>query len=201
MRNETGDGRRETGGSPSTDPPPSPVVERGESEAVARLVSYIRDHDVDAELVAPGVPMPTVPLAAAAIGAREEQILKSLLFQGRDGRVVLAIAAGTGKVDRQRLTAATGLDRPRLADAATVLAATGCPAGGVAPVGHRIRLEVVIDRRAAALDVAYGGGGAEDVLLRIRPSDIVRLTGATIVDIVEEHAEQKGQDRAIAAGQ
>ena len=157
----------------------------GDGTAVADLLAYLDEQGIDAELVAPGVAMPTVELAAAAIGAREEQILKSLLFRGRDGRLVLAIAAGTGRVDRGLLAAVTGLDRPRLADAATVLAATGFPAGGVAPVGHRTRLEVVVDRRAAALDVAYGGGGAEELLLRIRPEDIVRLTGARIVDIVD----------------
>lgn len=164
-----GDGRAETG---------------DRRAAMAALLTYLEEHGVEAELVAPGVPMPTVTLAAAAIGAREEQILKSLLFRGRDGRLVLAIAAGTGKVDRELLAMVTGMDRPRLADAATVLAETGFPAGGVAPVGHRTRLEVVIDRRAAALDIAYGGGGTEDALLRIRPSDIVRLTGARVVDIV-----------------
>ena len=170
MSEGAGDGRGETGDGTS---------------AVAALLAYLDERGIEAELVAPGVAMPTVGLAAAAIGAREEQILKSLLFRGRGGRLVLAIAAGTGRVDGGLLAAVTGLDRPRLADAATVRAATGFPAGGVAPVGHRTPLEVVIDRRAAELEVAYGGGGAEELLLRIRPEDIVRLTGARVVDIVE----------------
>ena len=71
----------------------------------------------------------------------------------------------------------------RLADQATVLAVTGFPAGGVSPVAHATPIRVVIDRRAAALDVVYGGGGAEDVLLRIRPRDIMRLTSAEVADI------------------
>ena len=130
--------------------------------------------------------MPTVPLAAAAIGVREEQILKSLVFEDREtGKLVLAIACGTGRVDRARLAAEMGLQRPRLADAAAVLAATGYPAGGVPPVGHATPLAVVMDRRAAALEVAYGGGGAEELLLRIRPADILRLTGGTVANIAD----------------
>jgi prolyl-tRNA editing enzyme YbaK/EbsC (Cys-tRNA(Pro) deacylase) len=147
------------------------------------LVAYLRKRDVDAELVTPGVPMPTVPLAAAAIGVAADQIIKSLLFRDGRGELVLAIASGTARIDRARLAAATGLDRPRLADPATVLAATGFPAGGVAPVAHATPVRVVIDRRAAALEVVYGGGGSEDALLRIRPRDIIRLTNAEVVDI------------------
>jgi Cys-tRNA(Pro) deacylase len=149
-----------------------------------RLLNYLRALDVDAEIVAPGVPMPTVPLAAAAIGARPEQILKSLVFSDRSGVCVLAIASGTGRVDAAKLAAVAGLDRPRLADPATVLRVTGYPAGGVAPVGHSAPLRVIVDQRAAELEVAYGGGGAEELLLRISPRDIVRLTGADVADIV-----------------
>lgn len=141
-------------------------------------------HRIEAELVAPGVPMPTVPLAAAAIGVREEQILKSLLFAGQDGRLVLAIACGTARLDRARLARAAGLERPRLATTSTVLAATGYPAGGVPPIGHVTPLPVVMDWRAAALDIAYGGGGAEELLLRIRPAEILRLTGGSVADLV-----------------
>ncbi|NEQ18816.1 MAG: hypothetical protein F6K28_01855 [Microcoleus sp. SIO2G3] len=60
---------------------------------------------------------------------------------------------------------------------------TGFPAGWVSPVGHATSIPVVIDRRAAELQTVYGGGGTEDVLLRIRPRDIIRLTNATIADI------------------
>jgi Cys-tRNA(Pro) deacylase len=152
--------------------------------AVAALVTSIRERGVDVAILAPGIPMPTVPSAAAAIGVREDQIIKSLLFgDGRD-RYVLAIASGVARIDRQALAKATGLEGLRLADPSTVAAVTGFPAGGVPPVGHRTPLRVVIDRRAAALDVVYGGAGTEHCLLRIRPADIIRLAGAEVADIL-----------------
>jgi prolyl-tRNA editing enzyme YbaK/EbsC (Cys-tRNA(Pro) deacylase) len=156
----------------------------GGDAAVATLRDFLTARGIDFEMVVPGVPMPTVPLAAAAIGVREDQIIKSLLFCDARGQAVLAIASGTARVDRARLASATGLDRPMLADPATVLAVTGFPAGGVAPVGHRTPVRVVIDRRAAALNTVFGGAGSEEALLRIAPADIVRLTQARIVDIV-----------------
>jgi prolyl-tRNA editing enzyme YbaK/EbsC (Cys-tRNA(Pro) deacylase) len=110
--------------------------------------------------------------------------LKSLLFQDRSGKCVLAIASGTGRIDAAKLAAHADLDRPRLADAATVLMVTGYPAGGVAPIAHASAVRVVMDDQAAALDMAYGGGGAEELLLRIRPADILLLTGGVTADIV-----------------
>jgi len=128
--------------------------------------------------------MPTVPTAAAAIGVRPEQILKSLVFEDRRGVRVVAIARGTGRIDRRRLALATGLDRPVPADPAVVLDVTGYPAGGVPPIGHRFLLPVIMDVRVAELDVAYGGAGTEDALLRISPSTIRVVTNAVVADIV-----------------
>ena len=147
------------------------------------LLAYIAEQGIDAEVLVPGVPMPTVPLAADAIGVSESAILKSLVFTAPDGQLVLAIAAGTARIDRTRLAVAAALPKLKLADPAVVQEATGFPAGGVAPIGHRIPLRVVLDEGAAALDIAYGGAGTEHSLLRIAPAEIVRLTGATVARI------------------
>ena len=148
-----------------------------------RLRAFLAENGEQAEIVAPGVPMPTVPLAAAAIRVRDEQIIKSVLFEDRAGAVVLAIACGTARIDRRRLADVAGIPGLKLAGAETVLAATGFPAGGVSPIGHANRFPVVIDRRVMEQNVVFGGAGTEDTLLRIAPSDIARLTNAVIADI------------------
>ncbi|MCC6313467.1 MAG: aminoacyl-tRNA deacylase [Thermomicrobiales bacterium] len=129
--------------------------------------------------------MPSVELAAAAIGAPTEQILKTLVFADPEGHVVVAVASGLGRVDRRRLATAIGCAKLTMAPPDIVLRVTGYPAGGVCPVGHRQATPVVVDRAAAVLPVAYGGGGDERLLLRIAPADIVRLTGAVVADIVQ----------------
>jgi Cys-tRNA(Pro) deacylase len=141
--------------------------------------------EISAKILKPGVPMPTVPLAAAAIAVREDQIIKSVLFHDSNGSVVLAIASGTARIDRKRLANAIGNGKLRLADAATVFAATGYPAGGVSPIGHATAFPVVIDTRVMTLAVVYGGAGSEATLLKISPADIQRLTNAIVAEIVE----------------
>jgi Cys-tRNA(Pro) deacylase len=144
----------------------------------------LRRQGVSFEIVAPGVPMPTVPAAAAAMGVEPERIFKSVLFQARDGRCVMAIACGLWRIDTSRLAELAGFSRVRLAPPDVVLAVTGYPAGGTPPVGHRERFPVFVDTHAAALEWGWAGGGREELLVRIAPAEIVRLTGARVADVV-----------------
>ena len=153
--------------------------------APPHLVAFLRRHGVDAEFVAPGVPMPTVATAAAAIGVPEEQILKTLLFAA-DDRFVVAIANGSGRVNRALLARATGLVKPRAANPDIVAQVTGYPAGGVSPLGLPDELPVIVDVGVARVPTAYGGGGREDLLLRLATADVIRLNNALVRRIVEE---------------
>jgi Cys-tRNA(Pro) deacylase len=155
-----------------------------DESAPQHLVAFLAEHGVDHEVVAPGVPMTTVPSAAAAIGVEVERILKTLLFDGRNGGFVVAIACGTGRVDRARLAAVSGAAKLRVAEAGDVLRVTGYPAGGVAPLALPPHLPVIVDAAVMDLPVAWGGAGREELLLRVAPSDIVRLNNAMVADIV-----------------
>jgi Cys-tRNA(Pro) deacylase len=150
------------------------------------LATELRRLGVDAEIVAPGVPMPTVEAAAAAMGVAPSRILKSILFQSADARCVMAIASGRARIDAKRLAELAGLPRVRLAPADVVLAVTGYPAGGTPPIGHRSRFPAFLDESAAAQDWAWGGGGREELLVRVTPELIVRLTGARVERVTVE---------------
>jgi Cys-tRNA(Pro) deacylase len=156
------------------------------SPAPLDLAEWMRDSGLDFALAEPGVPMPTVEAAAAAMGCPADRIFKSILFQAKDGRCVMAIACGRWRVDGPRLAEVAGTRRLRLAPPDVVLAVTGYPAGGTPPIGHRERFTVVVDERVAAQEWGWAGGGREELLVRITPGDILRLTGATIADVVKE---------------
>lgn len=153
--------------------------------APPHLLAFLDRHGIAAEFVSPGVPMPTVASAAAALGVPEEQILKTLLFAS-DGEYVVAIANGSRRINRKLLAEASGLVRPRAANPDVVIDITGYPAGGVAPIGLPDGLPVIVDTGVAALSTAFGGGGREDLLLRISPADVIRLNHALVRSIVED---------------
>ncbi len=154
--------------------------------APSHLLAFLAEHMVQAAFIDPGVPMPTVTAAAEAIGVHESAILKTLLFVGNDGQYVVAIASGTRRIDKARLSEATGIERPRPAQPEAVLAITGYPAGGVAPLGLATGIPVVVDQTVAELSEAFGGGGVDHLLLRLDPADIVRLNNAKVANIIED---------------
>jgi len=149
-----------------------------------QLLQFLSEHNLDFEFVAPGVPMPTVLAAAAALDVSAELILKTLLFVG-DDRYVVAIANGTHRIDRNRLAEVCAIRKPRPANPGDVIAVTGYPAGGVAPLGLPASIPVVVDAATAALSVAYGGGGQEHLLLRVNVSDVIRCNDAMVAGITE----------------
>ncbi len=152
------------------------------------LAEYILEHDVQAEIVSPGVHMATVDTAAAAMRVAPEQIFKSILFQAKNGECVMVIACGNGRVDLKRVQAITGLVGLKLAKPDVVFAKTGYPAGGTPPVGHRDKFPVIVDARVAAQEWGYAGGGRPEFLVKIKSADIVRLTIAEVHDVVTGQA-------------
>jgi Cys-tRNA(Pro)/Cys-tRNA(Cys) deacylase len=148
------------------------------------FADYILEHDLQAEIVAPGAHMPTVDAAAAAMGVVPEHIFKSILFQSAAGRCVLVVACGNARVDTKRVESLTGIRGLKLAKPDVVFAKTGYPAGGTPPVGHREHIPVIVDTRVAAQAWGYAGGGRPELLVKIESADIIRLTGATVADVV-----------------
>jgi Cys-tRNA(Pro)/Cys-tRNA(Cys) deacylase len=150
-----------------------------------QLAKFVDHHSIDVEFLSPGVPTPTVSAAADAIGVAVTSILKTLLFASGSGSHVIAIANGKKRVSTARLSRVSGLEQLRPATPEAVLSLTGYPAGGVAPLALPEDLPVVVDDAVAALDVAFAGGGRDDLLMRIDPADIIRLNRATVAPIVE----------------
>src|SRR5665213_2309105 len=75
--------------------------------------------------------------AAAALGVAQAQIVKSLVFRGREsGRAILALVGGSSRVATPLLEAHIGEPIER-ADANWVREHTGFSIGGVPPLGHR----------------------------------------------------------------
>jgi prolyl-tRNA editing enzyme YbaK/EbsC (Cys-tRNA(Pro) deacylase) len=127
----------------------------------------------------------TAAEAAAAIGCTVGQIAKSLIFRALDsGKPVLAIASGSVRVDEARLSEILGEDIGR-ADAAFVREQTGYAIGGVPPVGHSADSAIFIDETLLTFDTIWAAGGTPNAVFRLKPDDLVRLTGGTVAAIAE----------------
>ncbi len=154
------------------------------TDEVPELTGFLQEQGLQAEIVAPGVHMPTVDAAAAAMGVPPEKIFKSILFQSTAGRCVMIVACGNARVDIRRVQELTGIFGLKLAKPDVVLAKTGYPAGGTPPVGHRERFPVIVDAAVAAQEWGYAGGGRPELLIKIKSADIIRLTRASVGEVI-----------------
>ena len=151
------------------------------------LALYLKQHNIEGEVILLDVPTPTVEAAAEAVGVHPDQIVKSLLFLVED-KPVLVIANGTARIDRRLLCKHFGVSRRKtiFADPETVIELTGYPVGAVPPIGHRTPLLALVEPDILKQELVYGGGGSGSALMRLRPADILANVQAEVVSLQEE---------------
>ena len=148
------------------------------------LADYIETNRIVAQMVRLAETTATVADAARVVGVAPQQIVKSLLFL-IDNTPTLVIACGLSPVDARQLAAHfhVGRKRVKLARPDVVARETGYPVGTMPPFGHQNLLETLIDRQVLAQPMVYAGGGAMNCLLAIAPDELLRVTGAQVVDV------------------
>ena len=154
---------------------------------VARVVEAIRAARIEARVEAFKAGTPTAEDAASAVGARLEQIVKSLLF-ACDARWALVMVPGDRRADRGKVAAAMACERAKTAGPEDVARVTGFEPGGVAPFPLPGVDDVLIERTLLAHDVVWIGAGSRRHMAAMAPADLVRLARARPVDAVSENA-------------
>lgn len=115
--------------------------------------------------------------AAQAIGTTVAQIVKSIVFKGRQsGRALLVLASGANRISEERLAALAGEPVVK-ADADFVRAETGFVIGGVPPLAHRQPLRTWIDQDLLQFDEVWAAAGTPRAVFRCHPRDLVRMSG------------------------
>jgi len=149
------------------------------------LSIFMQAHSIPGEILHLSVPTPTVETAAHAVGTTVDHIIKSILFMV-DGHPVLAIACGLSTIKPSAIADlyAVGKKKVKLATPEMVLEISGYEVGAMPPFGHRQLLTTLIDRRVLDFTDAYAGGGAENALAHLNPQDILRVTGAKVLDLL-----------------
>ena len=131
----------------------------------------------------------TAQEAADALGIAVGQIAKSIIFRRKsDDAAVLVVTSGDRRVDEKKVEAHVG--KVGRADADFVKSRTGFSIGGVSPVAHATPPVTLIDQDLLRLDVVWAAAGHPHGVFPLHPSDLQRLTGAPVVDVVQASAPQ-----------
>jgi prolyl-tRNA editing enzyme YbaK/EbsC (Cys-tRNA(Pro) deacylase) len=121
--------------------------------------------------------------AAEALGVRVEQIVKSLVFRGREtGSPVLILAGGANRVDEARISDLVS-EPVEMADAAYVREKTGFSIGGVPPVGHVERPVALVDEDLLREEEVWAAAGHTHVVFGLKPVELLEVTGGRVIAV------------------
>ena len=121
--------------------------------------------------------------AAAALGVGADRVLKTLVAETSDDRLVVAVVPVSGMLDLRALATAVGARRAAMADGAAAERSTGYVLGGISPLGQRRRLPTVVHDGALAHPTVFVSGGRRGLELELDPDDLLRLVDGTTAAI------------------
>ncbi|RIY02775.1 YbaK/EbsC family protein [Aureimonas flava] len=125
----------------------------------------------------------TAAEAAAAVSVEVGQIVKSLVFRGRDtGAPYLLLVSGANRVDEAAAAGAIGEPLAR-ADAEFVRRATGFAIGGVAPLGAPEPLATFMDRDLLGFPFVWAAAGTPFHVFETVPEALRIACDARVIDV------------------
>jgi Cys-tRNA(Pro) deacylase len=124
---------------------------------------------------------------AAALGIGPEEVAKTLVLVATSGNV-RAVVAASERIDLGKAAAALGVSGKKVHLASEDSLARDYPdfeLGAVPPFGGR-EDQVLVDERLAGRDWVVVEAGSHERSVRLKASDLVRLTRAQVADICKE---------------
>ena len=101
-----------------------------------------------------------------------------VLIADVDGQLTVAVVPVAGSLDLKALAAAVGGKKAAMADPAQAEKASGYVTGGIAPVGLRRRLPVVLDETALGHATVFCSAGQRGLQIELAPADLVAAARA-----------------------
>lgn len=146
--------------------------------ASARVLAAATALGLAIEIRVHAVPTRTAEEAAAACGASVGEIVKSLVFAGREtGRPCLILVSGDNRVDETLAAREVGEDLVR-PDGKAVRAWTGFAIGGIPPFGHETPLATFMDEALLRFPRVWAAAGTPNTVFAIDPSRLAEALGA-----------------------
>jgi len=120
--------------------------------------------------------------ASEALGVPPDRVFKTLVADV-DGQLTVAVVPVAGSLDLKALAIAVGGKKAAMADPVQAEKASGYVTGGIAPVGLRRPLPVVVDETALRHDTVFCSAGQRGLEIELAPADLVTAAGARTAPI------------------
>jgi Cys-tRNA(Pro)/Cys-tRNA(Cys) deacylase len=123
--------------------------------------------------------------ASEILGVAPERVFKTLVADV-DGQFTIGVVPVSGSLDLKALAEAVGGKKAAMADPLKAEKASGYVTGGIAPLGLRKRLPVIVDESALSYPTVFCSAGQRGLELEIAPTDLIKAAAARTAPIARD---------------
>jgi Cys-tRNA(Pro) deacylase len=148
-----------------------------------RVQETLQGHGLTCEVVQMQDTTRSAEDAARAVGCEVGQIVKSLIFEGKQShRPVLVVTSGANRVNEKTIGKNLG-ESIKMANPEFVREMTGFAIGGVPPVGHRHSLKIFIDEDLLKYEEIWAAAGTPHAVFKLTPDELKMITDGTVISV------------------
>ena len=155
-----------------------------DKEPVKRAEKALKDFDPKLNVVILEETARTAIDAANSLKCEVGAIIKSLLFKA-ESSFILCLVAGDKRCSLNKLKEITDIKDISMASLDEVKKQTGYTIGGVSPVGHKYKIEILIDNSLERFIDLYAAAGHPNCIFKINFKNLQKITNGKVKEIIE----------------
>ena len=153
-------------------------------EPVRRVQKILQDFDKNQKIIVLNTSARTALEAAASLGCEIGAIVKSLLFK-TESNFTLCLVAGDKKASLNKIKRTLSIKDSSMASANDVKNITGYTIGGVSPIGHLNKVNILIDKSLDRFNSLFAAAGHPNCVFKISFKDLQKITKGSTYEITE----------------
>ena len=151
---------------------------------VQRVQGILTEFNSNIEVIELNSSARTALEAASSLGCEVGAIIKSLLLK-TEQNFTLCLVAGDKKASLNKIKKILNKKDVSMASANDVKNITGFTIGGVSPVGHLNKIDILIDHSLERFNQLFAAAGHPNCIFKISFKDLSKITKGSIQELVE----------------
>ena len=153
-------------------------------EPVQRVQEMLKKFNENQKVIILESSARTAQQAASSLNCEVGAIVKSLLFKTED-TFTLCLVSGDKKASLNKIKKKLRLKDVSMASADEVKNTTGFTIGGVSPIGHLNKINILMDNSLDRFKFLFAAAGHPNCVFKITFNDLKEITNCTVEDLVE----------------
>jgi Cys-tRNA(Pro) deacylase len=153
-------------------------------EPIKRVQDFIAQFDFKLKVLVLNTTAKTAKDAAKSLNCEVGAIVKSLVFRA-DDTFLICLIAGDKRCSLNKLKKIIDKKDVCMANADEVKTNTGFSIGGVAPIAHLKKLNILIDQSLSRFQNVFAAAGHPNSIFKIEYNKLVQMTKGEVKEITE----------------